>query len=139
MNWEEGVEFFKGAQIDSLCYQVFFFFFKEEFFKIFIYLAAPVLSCGTWDLRSSLQHMGSLIVVCGIQFPDQGSNRGPLHWEHSLSHWTTKENNFLFSLFMVLLTHYPKSTSTLKPDTRGKATSVRRTPSLFQILVLKVN
>ena len=23
-----------------------------------------------------------LVVACGIQFPDQGSNLGPLHWEH---------------------------------------------------------
>ena len=23
-----------------------------------------------------------LVAVCGIQFPDQGSNPGPLHWEH---------------------------------------------------------
>ena len=36
-----------------------------------------------------LQHAGSLVVACkllvaacGIQFPDQGSNLGPLHWEH---------------------------------------------------------
>ena len=25
---------------------------------------------------------GLLVVACGIQFPDQGSNLGPLHWEH---------------------------------------------------------
>ena len=29
------------------------------FLKIFIYLAALGLSCGSWDLRSSLQHVGS--------------------------------------------------------------------------------
>lgn len=23
-----------------------------------------------------------LVAVCGIEFPDQGSNLGPLHWEH---------------------------------------------------------
>ena len=38
-------------------------FFK----KIFIYLATPGLSC-TWEL---------LVVACGTQFPDQGSNLGP--------------------------------------------------------------
>ena len=25
-----------------------------------------------------------LVVVCGIWFPDQGSNLGPLHWEHGV-------------------------------------------------------
>ena len=49
--------------------------------------------------RSSLWHAGSLVVavgnllvaackllvvVCGIYFPDQGSNLGPLHWEHGV-------------------------------------------------------
>ena len=28
-----------------------------------------------------MQHTGSLIVACGIWFPDQGLNLGPLHWE----------------------------------------------------------
>ena len=32
-----------------------------------------------------------IVAACGIQFPDQGSNLGPLHWEHSLNHWATKE------------------------------------------------
>ena len=38
------------------------------FFKVFIlfYPSAPGLSCSTWDLRSSLQHAGSLAVACGI-------------------------------------------------------------------------
>lgn len=35
-------------------------------FKIFIYLAVPGLSCGTWDVQSSLQHAGSLVEACGI-------------------------------------------------------------------------
>ena len=29
----------------------------------------------------SLQHGGSLVVICGISFPDQGWNLGPLHWQ----------------------------------------------------------
>ena len=42
-----------------------------------------------------------LFFSCGIQFPDQGSTPGPLHWKHSLSHWTTRENlAFFFSVFM---------------------------------------
>ena len=31
--------------------------------------------------RSQLQHADSLVVACGIWFPDQGLNSGPLHWE----------------------------------------------------------
>ena len=43
-------------------------------FKIFIYLAASDLSCGMWDL---------------VPLPGVGPR--PLHWEHSLSHCTTRE------------------------------------------------
>ena len=33
-----------------------------------------------------------LVVACGIWFPDQGSNLGPLHGEWGgLNHWTTRE------------------------------------------------
>ena len=28
-------------------------------------------------------HWGSLVEACGIWFPEQGSNLGPLHWEQS--------------------------------------------------------
>ena len=34
--------------------------------KKVINLAAPGLSCSTWDLRSSLQHEGFLVAACGI-------------------------------------------------------------------------
>ena len=37
------------------------------FFYFLIYLDAPGLNCGTWDL---------------LQFSDQKSNLGPLLWEH---------------------------------------------------------
>ena len=36
-----------------------------------------------------------LVAACGIQFPNQGSNLGPLHWEQSLSPWTTRDVPFL--------------------------------------------
>ena len=39
-----------------------------------------------------VRHWGSLVEACGIWFPDQGSNLGPpLHWEQSLSCWTTRD------------------------------------------------
>ena len=44
-------------------------------FILFIYLAAPGLTCGTLDL---------FVAACGIQFPDQGSNTSSLHWEHKV-------------------------------------------------------
>ena len=47
-----------------------------------------------WDIQSSLQHaksLSSLVVSCGHYFSDQGSNPSSQHWEHSLSHWTTRE------------------------------------------------
>ena len=47
----------------------------------------PLFACAGPYCR----HAGSLAASCRIQFPDQGSNLGPLHWEHSLSHWTARE------------------------------------------------
>ena len=53
-------------------------------------LAAPGLCCGTWDLRCGicdlqLPHANSQLQhACRIQFPDQGLNPGPLHWEHGV-------------------------------------------------------
>ena len=32
----------------------------------------------SYCIRSQFQHVGSFIVACGIQFPDRGSNPGPL-------------------------------------------------------------
>lgn len=42
------------------------------FLCLFIYFAAPGLSRGVQNL---------LPAACGTQFPDQGSNPGPLCWE----------------------------------------------------------
>ena len=57
--------------------------FFLSFLKIFIYL----FGC----IGSQLQHAGSLVVACeplvaacGIQFPNQGSNLGALHWERGV-------------------------------------------------------
>ena len=53
---------------------------------IFIYLAVPGLICSMQDLY--LWHANSLVapcdllaVACGIYFPNQGLNLGPIHWE----------------------------------------------------------
>ena len=52
---------------EILHYILFFFFF---FLLIHLFGYAH---CGMWGL---------LIVACGIQFPEQGWNLGPMHWEH---------------------------------------------------------
>ena len=46
----------------------------------FLVVACGLFSCGLWDLLVAA--CGLLAVVCRIQFPDQGLNPGPLHWEH---------------------------------------------------------
>ena len=44
-----------------------------DFFKIFIYLAVPGLSCGTRDVQFSLQHVGSLVATgCSIFIAARG-------------------------------------------------------------------
>ena len=63
--------------LTSFYVTVFRYFLK---FILFIYLAAPGLSCGTRDLQ--LWHENSqLRHAYGIQFPDKGSNLCPLQWK----------------------------------------------------------
>ena len=64
--------------------------------KINYLFGCTSLSCGMRSLRSLLQHWGSLVaafellVACGMQFLDQGSNLWD--WElGSCSHWITRE------------------------------------------------
>ena len=54
--------------------------------KKIIYLAAPGLSCGTQNRRSSLQPVGSLVATCRIFFP-----RPPALGAQSFSHWITRK------------------------------------------------
>lgn len=42
-------------------------FLKKKKIYLLNYLAASGLNCDTWDLRSLLQHEGSLVVACGIR------------------------------------------------------------------------
>ena len=44
--------------------------------------AGPGLSCGTGHLFVEAGKL--LVAACGISFPDQGSNPGPLHWERGV-------------------------------------------------------
>ena len=53
-------------------------FIYEDFLKlIFIYLAAPGLSCSAWDLQSLFPSESNLVAACGIEFPNQRQNWGP--------------------------------------------------------------
>ena len=74
--------------VSALFYILFPYRSLQSFvFLIFIYLA--LLGLSTQDLRC---HMWDLLVVacrifvaaCEVQFPDQGQNTGPLHWEHGV-------------------------------------------------------
>ena len=58
--------------VDSQLWHVGSYFWPAAFLVV----ACRLLSCGMWT--SQLQH------ACGIQFPDQGSNPGPLHQEHEV-------------------------------------------------------
>ena len=54
---------------------------------------------------SYLIFFGHTTWYVGSEFPDQESNPSSLHWEHSLSHWTTvKVPNF--SLKINFIEHY---------------------------------
>ena len=66
-----------------------------NFFPLFSYMSllscpvAPYLSCGARDLQS--QHANSQLRRVDSSPLTKDSNLGPLHWECSLSHWTTRE------------------------------------------------
>ena len=57
-----------------------FFFFS----CLFIYLAMRglVAARGLFSLHGGMWDL--LVVSCGISFPDQGSNLGPLGWKHGV-------------------------------------------------------
>ena len=87
-------EFDCGAVVRSYTY----------FKYVCIHLAAPGLSCGTQDLRSSLQHLGSLVEVYGLYLADQGLSPGSLAlgaWH--LGHWTTRKVPDLSHLIKLII------------------------------------
>ena len=71
----------------------FFFFYKNRKKSLNSYG-----SQGTQNSQNNLENEGNiisaiflnclfyqvLVVACGIKFPEQGSNLGPLHWEHGI-------------------------------------------------------
>ena len=74
-------------QADSLLSEpplVFYTILNHFLMVIYLYLATPSLSCSMQGLQSALQHEGPLIATCGIYFPNQGLNPGPLYWEYGV-------------------------------------------------------
>ena len=73
--------------------------------KIFIYLAVPSLSCGMWDLGSSMFVEALEFFSCGlwdlVSWPGL-EPRPPALGVQSLSHWTTREVPVLFYPFLFL-------------------------------------
>ena len=61
------------------------FDFILKYFLIFIYLIAPGLTCGTWNLRSACGIFFFFSVAAyRLYFTDPGLNPGPLHWEYGV-------------------------------------------------------
>ena len=65
---------------------VYLYLFKQHFIYLFgctgsqvRHMKSSLFSCSTWNYLS-LGAACEFVVACGIQFPDQGSNPGPLHW-----------------------------------------------------------
>ena len=56
-----------------------------------VYLPVPGLSFGVWVVFLSA-------VACGIQFPHQGSNLVPVHWEHGVSATGPPEKSLCMTL-----------------------------------------
>ena len=74
--------------------------FFYSFIFIFIGLAAPGLPCSMWDPAYEV-----LVEACGIQFPDQGSNPGPLHWERGVSAFRPPWESLSFFSFVWTVQH----------------------------------
>ena len=81
------------AYICSLVFVLPFFFF------FCFVLASLDLSCGTKDI-------GSLVATYGIQFPDQGSNLGTLHWESGVLATGPPGKSLLTGFFLPISKYY---------------------------------
>ena len=110
---------FQQNFLPTACLEVsinsFYFLFLQSFKEIFIYLFIYTTVLG----HSQLQQEGSLVAACRIQFPDQGMNPGPLHWENRVL-TTGPPGKSLHQFFVVRF---------LAPNSRGSR-------GLFQLRLL---
>ena len=81
--------------------------FSIKKMNIYICIYMYLFACGMWDLHSSLQHTGSLVAIFkllvvthGTQFPDQGQNLSPMHWEHGVL--ATRSRGKSLGLFLII-------------------------------------
>ena len=78
---------------------IFLWVFKKCLFIYLFILIYLLIYSYLFTYAGSLVVVCELLVVpCGVWFPDQGLNPDPLHWECSLSHWTTREVLILWVL-----------------------------------------
>ena len=75
-------------------YKAYTFLYPVIFKNCFIYLAASGLSGSMQDLLIPACEL--LVAACGIQFPDQELNLGPLHWELGILATGPPGKSFLF-------------------------------------------
>ena len=73
------------------------------FYLIFIYLAMMALICSTQDDESYSCDVQTQLPHVGSWLPDQQLNLCPLHWEHGVSPWATREVLHLLFLSLCFL------------------------------------
>ena len=86
-----------SSRFAASCANSFFFFWLHRVLVV----ACRILVAALGIFFTSRMGTSQLWHACGIQFPDQGLNPGPLHWEHSLTHWTTREVPHVLILFLI--------------------------------------
>ena len=86
-----------------------FFFFKGLEWVFYQHLFVGCVGSQLQYVESSIFSVAREIFSCfmGIQFPDHGSNLGPLHWKlRDFSYWTTREvpsQIFFYVVFWMVL------------------------------------
>ena len=75
----------------ELCCMLILKIIVKIFIQLHWVLVVAVGSLVFAAVGSSVSACRLLVAASGIQFSDQESNPGLLHWERSLSHWITKE------------------------------------------------
>ena len=87
--------FWLGVLIENMVSHILYHLFLISIF--FIWMCWVLVTTCT----SEKIHARSLVVACGIQFPDQGLNLGCLRWKRSLRHWTAGKSLHIVSLVIV--------------------------------------
>ena len=79
-------------------------------FRWFIWLCRVLVEVRKIFLLASwLQFADSLVAACGIWFPDQGLNLGPLRWEHGVLDTGSPGKSLPWPLLETTLKGHPSS------------------------------